>query len=50
MGIKPKSVIRIHPYSVLLSGRLFSAFVEDAAGCIFDKSGEHDDGNSAEYG
>ena len=39
MGIKPKSVIRIHPYFVLLSGRLFSAFVEDVAGYIEKKRG-----------
>ena len=38
-GIKPKSVIRIHPYFVLLSGRLFSAFVEDVAGYIEKKRG-----------
>ena len=34
---KPQSVIRLHPYFVLLSGRLFSAFVEDVAGYIEKK-------------
>ena len=36
-SINPKSVIRLHPYFVQLSGRLFSAFVEDVAGYIEKK-------------
>lgn len=37
--MKPQSVVRLHPYFVLLSGRLFSAFVEDVAGYIEKKMG-----------
>ena len=32
--VKPKSVIRLHPYFVLPSGGLLSGFVEDVAGYI----------------
>ena len=48
--MKPQSVVRLHPYFVLLSGRLFSAFVEDVAGYIEKKNGKQDDGNNAEDG
>ena len=33
----PKSVIKLPPYFVLLSGRLFSTFIEDVAGYIEKK-------------
>ena len=33
----PQSVIRLYHYSVLLSGRLFFVFAEDAAGYIEKK-------------
>ena len=46
----PKSVIKLPPYFVLLSGRLFSTFIEDVAGYIEKKRGKQDDGNSAEDG
>lgn len=42
-----ESAIRLHPYFVLLSARLVSAFIEDVAGYI-GKSGSQDDGGSVE--
>lgn len=35
--LSPKYVIVLCAYSVLLSGRMVPAFVEDAAGCTVEK-------------